>query len=212
MTRGGVRSGREHGNGNDLPVTHRSDTIRGAALPGAPVPVPAVAEARARRGVRRGFVFAFAASVAVHLALSAWPVDPPSAPDMPALLATITELPPPPKPAAVAAKAKPKPRRANPLPPPIAAPEPSPVAADEAPAPIEPTADAIAMGPEPPAVPVEVADAAPDPIPPEPAAKPLPPRIDLVYKGFLGTPWLPDRRCGLSLRALGRRVPDFDGR
>jgi hypothetical protein len=51
---------------------------------------------------------------------------------------------------------------------------------------IEPTPDAIAMGPELPAVPVEAAAA--DPVPPLAKASPdvLPPRVDLVYKGYLG--------------------------
>jgi Protein of unknown function (DUF3108) len=64
------------------------------------------------------------------------------------------------------------------------------VPAPEAPAEpalIEPTPDAIAAGPELPAVPVEIT--APTTLATWPAAseKTLPPRVDLVYKGFLGT-------------------------
>jgi hypothetical protein len=66
-------------------------------------------------------------------------------------------------------------------------PEPPPVAQAEAPALLEPTADALAAGPELPAAPVEVAAAAPSPATPEIPEKTLPPRVDLVYKGYLGT-------------------------
>ena len=69
----------------------------------------------------------------------------------------------------------------------IASPQPAPVVASEEPALIDPTADAIAAGPELPAVPVDVATA-PDAAPPSATPdKTLPPRVDLVYKGFLGT-------------------------
>ncbi len=169
-------------------VTPPSGSTLPDALAGMPTRMPASREnLRVRWPVRRGFVLAFAASVAIHLAFSVWPLDPRSPSDAPPLQATITELPPPPKPAVVAAKPKPKPRRANPLPMPLATPEPAPVAAVEALEPIEPTADAIAAGPELPATPVEVAEASPDAVVPEPPVKTLPPRVDLVYKGFLGT-------------------------
>jgi hypothetical protein len=137
------------------------------------------------------FVIAFAASIASHVAVSLWPVDFTRASDLPPLLATITELPPPPKPVVVAAKAKPrpKPRRASPAAPPapVTAPEPAPVAASEEPAPalIDPTPEGIAAGPELPALPVDVAGAPSAPV--EVSDKVLPPRVDLVYKGFLGT-------------------------
>jgi hypothetical protein len=148
------------------------------------------ADASPRPPVRRGFVLALAASIAVHLACTQWPIELSSAaPDPVPLVATLTELPPPPKPVAVAPKPRPKPRRASPVAPPrpAAAPEvaPEPVAT-EAP-PIDPTPDAIAAGPELPAVPVEVAAAPPLPEQAEANEKTLPPRVDLVYKGFLGT-------------------------
>ena len=142
--------------------------------------------------VRRGFVLALIASIAVHLAFMEWPVELSKSPDAVPLQATITELPPPPKPETIAAKPKPKPkpRHAAPAPPPPVAPrvieaEPTPTE----PALIDPTPEAVAAGPELPAAPVEVA-AAPDAPANSEAQSPektLPPRVDLVYKGFWGT-------------------------
>ncbi len=144
---------------------------------------------RRQWSVRRGFAIALAASIALHLALSLLRIEPPASPDAQPLQATITELPPPPKPVVVAkAKPKAKARRAtNPMPPPVAAPESAPAARDEAASLIEPTPDALAMGAELPAVPVDVADAAATPAAPEHSPDTLPPRVDLVYRGFLGT-------------------------
>jgi hypothetical protein len=143
-----------------------------------------------RLRVRPGFVIAFVASIAVHLAFTLWPVDLDSAPDTPPpLQASITELPPPPRPAAAAAKPKAKPRRANLAAPPapVTMPDPSPATASEEPALIDPTPDAIAAGPELPATPVDVAAAPPASVSAESPDKALPPRVDLVYKGYLGT-------------------------
>jgi hypothetical protein len=133
---------------------------------------------------RRGLLVGLALSIAVHAALSLLPDEEATLPDAVPLQATITELPPPPLPAVAAAKARPKPQRPTAVRPPQ---EPAPAAADEVapmepePAPIEPTAEALATGPEPP---VEVAAAPPpDAEPP----KTLPPRVDLVYKAFLGS-------------------------
>jgi len=140
--------------------------------------------------VRPRYVIALAASLAVHVAFSLWPAEFTPAPAAPPLQATITELPPPPSVATAVAAAKPKakPRRVSPIAPPapVTSPDPAPIAASEEPALIEPTADAIATGPEQPAVPVDVA-AAPDIPPLSEPDKTLPPRVDLVYKGFLGT-------------------------
>jgi hypothetical protein len=125
----------------------------------------------------------------LHLALSLLRIEPATVPAAEPLQATIKELPPPPKPVAVAA-AKPKamPRRATSPPlPRVAIREPAPLAGDETPALIEPTAEAIAAGPELPAVPADVADAGPAPLAPEHSPDTLPPRVDLVYRGFLGT-------------------------
>lgn len=133
---------------------------------------------------RRGLVVAFALSVLVHLAVSYWPAEMPVMPETAPLQATITELPPPPKPAPVAAaRPRPKPQRATAPPSPVASPEPAPVAARETPL-IEPTPEAMAAGPAPA---VEAVDAQPASATPEPAPKMLPPRVDLVYKAFLGT-------------------------
>ncbi len=139
--------------------------------------------------MRRGFAIALAASIALHLALSVMRIEPAAPPDTPPLQATITELPPPPKPAVVAtAKPKAKARRVTaPVAPPATPPDAAPVARDETPALIDPTPEAIAAGPEPPAVPVDVADVASASSAPEHAPDTLPPRVDLVYRGFLGT-------------------------
>ncbi len=151
--------------------------------------LPIGEDAPSRPPTRRGFVLALGASVAVHLAFAQWPIELPGAPEAAPLMATITELPPPPKPVAVAPKPRPKPRRASPIAPPrpAAAPEvaPEPVATE--PALIDPTPEAIAAGPELPAVPVEVVAAPEPPELSEPSEKTLPPRVDLVYKGFFGT-------------------------
>lgn len=138
------------------------------------------------RPPRRGLLVALALSAALHLVVSFWPAEPPTAPEAVALQATITELPPPPTPAAVvAAKPRAKPRRptAPPAPAVEPAPEPLPTAPAEA-APVAPTPEAIATGPEPP-----VETVAPDAAPSVPEAPPktLPRRVDLVYKAFLGT-------------------------
>jgi len=146
-------------------------------------------DAPPRPPVRRGFALALAASVAVHLAFMQWPIEAPGAPDAAPLVATLTELPPPPKPVAVAPKPRPKPRRTSPVAPPRPAPAPEvvpdPIAA-EAPL-LDPTPEAIAAGPELPAVPVDVPAATTPPELTEPSEKTLPPRVDLVYKGFFGT-------------------------
>jgi len=133
---------------------------------------------------RRGFVVALALSITLHTALSFWPAAVPTTPDEVPLQATLTEMPPPPAPAA-SAKPRPRPRRAA-APAPAArvvAPEPIDTRAPEAPA-TEPTAEALATGPEPP---TETIAAQPPASAPAPQAKTLPPRVDLVYKAFLGT-------------------------
>ena len=178
----------KRGFGTEIHVTPPDTTMLVADNEAASMSPEIRVDQRAPWTARRGFVVALAASIVVHLAFSFWPADMPATPDTQPLQATITELPPPPQPAAVAApKPRPKPRRASPLPPPAALPEPIPIATEEAPALIEPTADAIAAGPELPAVPVDVAAATPAPAAPQPSPKALPPRVDLVYKGFLGT-------------------------
>ena len=135
---------------------------------------------------RRGLVLGLLASLAVHLAVSFWPVEPDMAREDVPLQATLTELPPPPTPQA-AAKPRPKPRRTAATSVPIA----EPIAPSEPPAPsapeptlTEPTAEAMAMGPQP-----ATEIVAPETLPslPEAPPKTLPRRVDLVYKAFLGT-------------------------
>jgi hypothetical protein len=138
---------------------------------------------------RRGLVVALALSLALHALLSLWPAELPTHPDEAPLQATIKEMPPPPLPTPLAAaKPRPKPRSATAPPAPVAAPVPAPAPEQEA-APVEPTPEAMAMGPEPaaeavPAAPAEPAAEAP---PPDQPRKTLPRRVDLVYKAFLGT-------------------------
>jgi hypothetical protein len=143
-----------------------------------------------RAGARPVLAVAAMLSIALHAAMTLWPVRLPDTPDTTPLQATLTEMPPPPKPATVAApgpaaRAKAKPRRTVPMP----APESAPVlAAEPTPEPGESAPDVVAAAPEPPAPPPELAVT-------EPAAAPatntpdqvLPPRVDLVYKAFLGT-------------------------
>jgi len=134
----------------------------------------------------RVLIAALAASLAIHFGASLWPVEFEPVPEMPPLVATITELPPPPQPAPAPAAKKPKPRRVAP-PAPAPAPEPAPVA--EAEAPVADAAPAAAEAPptaEPPAAPNVVA-VAPEMATPEMPDKVLPPRVDLAYKVFLGT-------------------------
>jgi hypothetical protein len=127
---------------------------------------------------------ALVASLLAHLIVAALPQPPAVAPEAPPMLsATITEMPPPPAP--VAKRATPK-RKPRPAPAPvIAAPsnEPASQTADAAvqlqsePAP-EP-APVVAPAPTEEAVAVAANDAS--------ATPHLPPRIELVYRGFLGT-------------------------
>jgi hypothetical protein len=132
---------------------------------------------------QRAFRVALAISVAVHLALSLWPVEIGTTPQALPLQATITEMPPPPKPAAVAA---PKAQRVKPRPAPATAPEPAPVVADESrPADAVPET-AAAERVDSAAAPAEI-PAAPEPVTPELPQKQLPPRVDLAYKVYLGT-------------------------
>jgi hypothetical protein len=127
-------------------------------------------------------------SLAVHLAWSLWPGQVPSDADTAPLQASITEMPPPPKSNAVPARNRPpgkaKPRRTAPAPAPVSVPV---IAAPAEPEFIEPTAEAIATGPQlPPPPPVLATTEAAEP-PTSTLDQTLPPRIDLVYKAFFGT-------------------------
>jgi hypothetical protein len=128
---------------------------------------------------------ALVASLVAHLIVAALPQPPAVAPEpLPMLSATITEMPPPPAPVAKRAtpKRKPKPPPAAPV---IAAPssEPAPQTADATvqpqPEPAPEAAPVVAPAPTEEAVAVAANDAS--------ATPQLPPRIELVYRGFLGT-------------------------
>ncbi len=144
----------------------------------------------ARRLAYRGLWVALAASIAVHLGFSLWPAELPTAPDAAPLVATITELPPPPKPTAIAASPTPKPKARSRAAAKVVVPVPATAALPEStppePATIEPTAEAIAAGPAAPTAIDIPPTSAPEAVADVPA-KTLPPRVDLVYKAFLGT-------------------------
>ena len=128
---------------------------------------------------------ALAASFFAHLLAASWPQHAaPATEPLPMLAATITTIPPPPPPVRrIAPRHKPKP-----------APQPAPelassgshapalVAAASVPetAPLEPVREAV-PAPEP--TEETLPTSLPDPVSPQP----LPPRIELVYRGFLGT-------------------------
>ena len=137
---------------------------------------------------RRLLLGALAISLAVHLAMSLWPVEFESMPESAPLAVTLAEMPPPPVP--VAAKPKTKPKRIAPRPAappvPVSTPEPAPLAADDTVA-ADATAVAAAPEPAPAPAPTEVVAAAPEAANPEPPPIQLPPRVDLAYKVFLGT-------------------------
>ena len=140
---------------------------------------------RRRLTPRRLLLAALATSLAVHFALSLWPVEFDAPPDQAPLSVSLTEMPPPPTP--VAPAAKPKPKRIPPKSVLAPAPEPAPVAADDT-----PVADAgsAAATPEPAVAapaPTETVAEAPDAAVPETPPVQLPPRVDLAYTVFLGT-------------------------
>jgi len=143
------------------------------------------AGARLRRLLHRPsgvLAAAVAISLLAHLLIASLPRPPVSEPEaLPMLSATITEMPPPPSPAPAqpALKRKPKPRSA----PVIAAPRPDATIAS-----MQSESDAVALHamaePAPPLAERPVVAEAPAASPP---AHPIPPRIELVYRGFLGT-------------------------
>jgi len=169
-------------------------------LPGmmsfAPRRSPVVASSRWR--VRPALLVTLALSLVLHLVWSMWPVEftPITAPEEPALVATLTEMPPPPVPTVAPPPAPalkrvpvPKPRvRRIEHPPVITAPS-SPVTTDVEPS-ATPSADAERTAATSPAAnaPATLSDVVIGP-PESPAAPPivLPPRLDLAYKVFFGT-------------------------
>ncbi len=152
-----------------------------------PPAVPAPMRAIAAHAPGRGLIVGLALSIAVHAALSFWPTDADAPPDTVPLQASITQLPPPPTfVAPVPQKPRPKPQRATATRPPTEPVETiDPVATTEPEAPLtEPTAEAMAAGPQPP---TEIVAAEPASALPDAPPKTLPGRVDLVYKAFLGT-------------------------
>jgi len=140
----------------------------------------------APHGLRRALALAFVASLVAHLTALLLPEPRGAAPeDLPPLTATITELPPPPIPVVAPAKPRPRPR--------IYVPRamPSLDALDTGTADTgsgeRPASQAIAPMAEPvemPAPTEETIAAAP---PEHAPTRELPPRIELAYRGFLGT-------------------------
>jgi len=156
------------------------------------LPAPAATRAAQARPRTRLDVLAvaLAASLALHLAASLWPVELPDAPESTVLSATITELPPPPLPAPVPAakpKPRPKPKAVAPVAPAPAQPAaPEPVAepaADGPPGTATPGAGDAAPPEAPPALVEETARAD---LPPAPSMKTLPARVDLTYRVTYG--------------------------
>ena len=130
-------------------------------------------------------MLAFAASLLLHLAITQWDVRfSDSAEDLPPLTATITELPPPPAPAPAARPTpKPKPKR-NVR---VASVASAPVVAQAEPAAEPATAAPQDPAPEPPPPPPPLDEPIAAATEIQPLLKQLPPRIDLAYRGFLGT-------------------------
>ena len=124
-------------------------------------------------------------SLAAHVIIGALPGPPVRGPEPVTMLsATITEMPPPPVPIATPPAARRTAKRVS-----------RPVIAAPAPETLAPVAIAE-IGPEPSFEPAPIAALGPPPSHEEPgrpgaaspsATPPLPPRIELVYRGFLGT-------------------------
>jgi hypothetical protein len=165
------------------------------ALPLPPLPLGAAAPWHpSRRAATRRHVLigALAASLALHLALTQWPIAFDALPEMAPLQVTITEMPPPPKPAAAVAAAPARAKRTARRPTPPSTPPPAPLAVPgAAPAPADETlfsaapAEAVAPMPAVSEPPTEIVAAA-DTITAYPPVQ-LPPRLELAYTVFLGT-------------------------
>jgi hypothetical protein len=132
----------------------------------------------------RVLAIAALASLAVHLVLLQSPFKLPARVDeTPPLVATITELPPPPPPVAERPAPKPKRHRIARTAPPVALSAAAPVS-------IVAAAPAVELAPPPAPEPAAPPPPLEEPVPPAPSLTPpreLPPRIDLAYRGFLGT-------------------------
>ena len=138
-----------------------------------------------RQQPTRTLVCAVVASLLTHLIVSVWPERPSGGSEpLPPLSATITEIPPPPAPIVKRVLPKRKAKPAAPAVPIVAAATETiePVAAVAADPVAEVASEAAASAPPAPTeevLPVAVSNAAPP--------RQLPPRIELVYHGFLGT-------------------------
>jgi hypothetical protein len=138
-----------------------------------------------RQHPRRALACAIVASLLAHLIVAVWPERPSvDAEPLPALTATITEIPPPPAPVVKRVPPKRKPKAATPAVPVVAAATETsePVAAIAEDPVAEAAPEAVASAPPAPTeevLPVAASDVAP--------LRELPPRIELVYRGFLGT-------------------------
>ncbi len=138
-----------------------------------------------RQHSRRTLTCAIVASLLAHLIVSMSLQRPAvGAEPLPVLSATITEIPPPPAPIVKRVPPKRKPKAVAPWVPVIAAAAETsePVAAVAEDPVVEAAPEAVASAPPAPTeevLPVAVSDAAPP--------RQLPPRIELVYRGFLGT-------------------------
>ncbi|MEO8484924.1 MAG: DUF3108 domain-containing protein [Betaproteobacteria bacterium] len=153
------------------------------------LPAPAAAAPRAGRSRTRRWVLgiALALSIALHLAVSLWPVDSPDLAEPTVLNATITEMPPPPTPAAATAAAKaskPRPKRTSPLVPPLAA---GTAAVPDTPN-VAPTVDfpAEALAPLAEIPPALAETAEPVALASPPSIKALPARVELAYRVTYG--------------------------
>jgi uncharacterized protein DUF3108 len=137
-----------------------------------------------RQHPRRALAGAIVASLLAHLIVAAWPERPSvGAEPLPALTATLTEIPPPPAPMVKRVPPKRKPKAVVPAAPAV-------IATTETSKPVT----AIAEDPVVAAAPADVPSAPPAPteevLPVAASDAPprsLPPRIELVYRGFLGT-------------------------
>jgi len=146
---------------------------------------PALAD-RSRARLRSALAVALAVSLAAHLLALLFPAPRGEAPEeLPPLAATITQMPPPPLP--VVAPHRPKPRARFVLPHPLASLDAPEAAVDNrGQAAGAATSQAIAPMAEP-ALLTEPAEETIAAAPEQRAPRELPPRIELAYRGFLGT-------------------------
>jgi len=156
----------------------------------SPLTLPAATEAASRpaRARRRWRVLATAlvGSLALHLAVTLWPVDVDDANLPTVLTATITEVPPPPAPAVGTPAPAPKParpRKTSPLVPLDPATAAAPSTPDVAPTVDVPNDATMPIAELPPVLAETQAPSAP---PTPPSIKTLPARVELAYRVYFG--------------------------